>query len=145
MTSLPIGARRALPRRLEGVGKVLIPLPAAGRTSGRHWPRVPDQAGCVYPRQRHRGRRLRCWARHGSETERALEPCARAAFRLHLSTRIYALNWYRTDNVQPVACDLLAERRICDLVDARAEEAYAPPNQAAICWQAGKQEQGSQN
>ena len=81
----------------------------------------------------------------GSETERALEPCARAVFRLHLSTRIYALNWYRTDNVQPVACDLLAERRICDLVDARAEEAYAPPNQAAICWQAGKQEQGSQN
>src|SRR5918997_6010140 len=81
----------------------------------------------------------------GSETERALEPCARAAFRLHLSTRIYALNRYRTDNVQPVACDLLAERRICDLVDARAEEAYAPPNQAAICWQAGKQEQGSQN
>jgi hypothetical protein len=73
------------------------------------------------------------------------EERGRRCERLHLSTRIYALNWYRTDNVQPVACDLLAERRICDVVDARAEEAYARPNRAVICWQAGKQEQGSHN
>jgi hypothetical protein len=35
MTSLPTGARQALPCRLEGVGKQLILLPAAGRTFGR--------------------------------------------------------------------------------------------------------------
>ena len=55
------------------------------------------------------------------------------------------LKHHLRDHVQRVACDLLAERRICDLVDARPEEAYAPPNQAVICWQAGKQEQGIQN
>jgi hypothetical protein len=55
------------------------------------------------------------------------------------------LKHHLRDHVQRVACDLLAERRICDLVDARPEEAYAPPNQAVICWQAGTQAQGIQN
>jgi hypothetical protein len=45
----------------------------------------------------------------------------------------------------PIACDLLAERRICDLVDARPEAASAPPNQAVMCWQAGTQAQAIQN
>jgi hypothetical protein len=55
------------------------------------------------------------------------------------------LKHHLRDHVQRVACDLLAKRRIYDRVDARPEEAYAPPNQTVICWQAGMQAQGIQN